>query len=214
MQCSSSGYIFNFTNLVVGGHRIGPDNDGSSIKVGSAYLGANTTGGTTQSGMTINFAYDPDNAPAHTSVPAAKTANYTGGADYVAGPIRPWTEYTSYNCIGYIEGGQFKVDFREDKDASHRWGYCIDLTEQMKAQGPGTYSYSVEKSGKKCDFILVKCANNTNSCSTTSGDSGTITVTASDLANYTYHFIVKMGSTVGTPNGTITLTSWSFTKTK
>lgn len=213
MQCSSSGYIFNFTNLVVGGHRIGPDNDGSSIKVGSAYLGANTTGGTTQSGMTINFAYDSDNAPAHTSVPAAKTANYTGGADYVAGPIRPWTEYTSYNCIGYIEGGQFKVDFRTDKTVSHRWGYCIDLTEQMKAQGPGTYSYSVEKSGKKCDFILVKCANNTNSCSTTSGDSGTITVTASDLANYTYHFIVKMGSTVGTPTGTITLTSWSFTKT-
>ena len=212
MECSSSGYIFNFTNLCVGGHRIGPSNDGSSIKVGSAYLGSQTTGGTTQSGMTINFAYDADNMPAHTSVPAAKSASYTKGADYVAGPIRSWTEYTSYNCIGYISGGQFKVDFRTDKDASHRWGYCIDLTEQMKAQGPGTYSYSVSTSGKGTSGVLVTCANNSNSCSTSSGKSGTITVTASDLANKTYHFIVKCSSNVS--SGTITLTDWAFTKTK
>lgn len=212
MECSSSGYIFNFTNLVVGGHRIGPSNDGSSIKVGSAYLGSNTTGGTTQSGMTINFAYDSTDTPAHTSVPAAKTANYTGGAAYVAGPIRPWTEYTSYNCIGYISGGNFMVNFRTDKSASHRWGYSIDLTEQMKAQGPGTYSYSVSTSGVSTSGVLVTCANNSNSCSTSSGKSGTITVTASDLANKTYHFIVKASS--NTSSGTITLTGWSFTKTK
>ena len=211
MESGSTGYIFNFTNLYVGGHRIGPDNDGSSIKVSSAYHGANTTGGNTTSGMTLNFAYDSTDTPAHTSVPADGTANYTGGADYVAGPIRPWTEYTSYNCIGYIEGGNFKVDFRTDKSASHRWGYSIDLTEQMKSQGPGTYSYSVSTSGVSTSGVLVKCANNSNSCTTTSGKSGSITVTASDLANYTYHFIVKASS--NTSSGTITLTSWTFTKT-
>ncbi|MBE6530459.1 MAG: hypothetical protein E7680_07715, partial [Ruminococcaceae bacterium] len=88
MESGSSGYIFNFTNLYVGGHRIGPDNDGSSIKVGSAYHGANTTGGNTTSGMTLNFAYDSSNVPAHTAVPENGTANYTAGAAYVAGPIR------------------------------------------------------------------------------------------------------------------------------
>ena len=210
MESSSTGYIFNFTNLYVGGHRIGPDNDGSSIKVGSANLGAKTTGGTTQSGMTINFAYDGDNYPAHTAVPAAKSANYTGGADYVAGPIRPWTEYTSYNCIGYYEGGQYKVAFRTDKSSSSRWGYVINLTERMKSTGAGTYSFTVGTDGTGSQSgILVKCANTSNSCTTTSGKSGSITVTASDLANYTYHLIVKSNST----SGSFAITSWSFTKT-
>lgn len=211
MESGSSGYIFNFTNLVVGGHRIGPSNDGSSIKIGSAYHGANTTGGSSTSGMTLNFAYDNDNYPAHTSVPTAKSANYTGGAAYVAGPIRPWTEYTSYNCIGYYEGGQYKVAFRTDKSASSRWGYVIDLTERMKAQGPGTYSYTVGTDGTGSQSgTLVKCANSSNSCTTTSGKSGTITVTASDLANYTYHLIAKSNST----SGSFAITSWTFTKTK
>ncbi|MBE6530436.1 MAG: hypothetical protein E7680_07575, partial [Ruminococcaceae bacterium] len=88
MESGSSGYIFNFTNLYVGGHRIGPDNDGSSIKIGSAYHGSKTTGGNTTSGMTLNFAYDSSNVPAHTAVPENGTANYTAGAAYVAGPIR------------------------------------------------------------------------------------------------------------------------------
>ena len=210
LQCSSEGYIINFTNLCVGGHRIGPDNDGSSIKVGSAYLGANTTGGTTQSGMTVNFAYDSTDMPAHTSVPAAKTANYTEGADYVAGPIRPWSRYTSYNCFGYIEGGQFKVKFNTDETISHRWGYTLDLTEQLKTTGAGTYTYKCTTDGVTTSCLLLKCANNSNSVTTVSSNkAGQFTVTASDLANYTFHVVVKSSSN---STGNFTLTEWKLTK--
>ena len=149
--------------------------------------------------------------PAHTSIPAAKTANYTSGAAYVAGPVRSWSRYTSYNCFGYIEGGLFKVKFNTDETISHRWGYSIDLTEQMKSTGAGTYSYSCSTSGISTSGVLVTCANNSNSVTTTSGKSGSITVTASDLANYTYHFIVKASSN---STGNFTLTDWTWNKTK
>ena len=205
MTCSSSGYTFNFTNLCVGGHRIGPSNDGSSIKVGSAYLGADTNGGTTQSGMTINFAYDSTNMPAHTSVPANKSANYTGGADYVAGPIKPWTRYISYHCDGYIENGQTKVT---TSSSSSEWGLSLDLTNYLKAHGAGNYTYSAGTSGKTTRFYLIKCANNGNAPSTVrTSSSSNFTVTESDLANYTYQVILKISSTT---SGTITLTGWSI----
>ena len=221
MYCSSSGYIINFTNLCVGGHRIGPDNDGSSIKVGSAYLGDNTTGGTTQSGMTINFAYDSNDMPVRTSIPGGfydkgktivdtrtQTVNYTGGANYVVGPIRSWSRYISYHCTGYIEGGQFKVT--RSGNNTKGWGYSLELTEQLKSTGAGTYQYNCSTSGVTAQLKLLKCANNGNVFTVIgTNKAGTFTVTADDLANYTFHVVVKPASS---SSGTITLTGWTLTK--
>lgn len=204
LSSSSSGYVINFTNLYVGGYLIGPDGS-NGIKVGGSTIGNNAAYGSTINNMTITFAHDSTNEPKNTTAPTSTTANYTGGADYVAGPIRDWTRYTSYNCKGYYEGGKYKVT---TSNSSSRWGYTINLTERMKSQGTGTYSYSVSTTGTSASVTLIKSQNGTNSVSYPSGSS--ITVTASDLANYTYYLLVKV-STTG--SGTITINSWSFTKT-
>ena len=206
LSSSSSGYVINFTNLYVGGSLIGPDGS-NGIKVGSTTIGNNSAYGSTIGNMTITFAHDSSDEPDLTTIPANGTASYTGGADYVAGPIRDWTRYTSYNCKGYYESSKYKVT---TSNSSSRWGYTLNLTERMKAQGAGTYSYSVSTSGTGATGYLIKVANNSNSVSTTSGKSGSITVTASDLANYTYYLLVKVSSTT---SGTITIDSWSFSKT-
>ena len=196
MECGSSGYIFNFTNLCVGGHRIGPDNDGSSIKVGSAYHGANTTGGNTTSGMTLNFAYDSTDMPAHTSVPANKTAEYTGGADYVAGPIRGWTEAKSYDCnVKWNGGTSYTVS---ETDDTGKWGFSLDLTEIMRTYGAGTYSVTIDLS-KAMTMYLIKCGNTTNAFTkTTYGGKASrtisVTVTAEDIRDNTYHILIYAGS--------------------
>ena len=205
LSSSSSGYVLNFTNLYVGGYLIGPGGS-NGIKVGSTTIGNNSAYGSTIGNMTITFAHDSSDEPVLTSIPANGTANYTAGADYVAGPIRDWTRYTSYNCTGYYESSKYKVT---TSNSSARWGYTINLTERMKDQGAGTYSYSVSTSGTGSSGILIKAANNSNSVTTKSGKSGSITVSASDLANYTYYFLVKVSSTT---SGTITIDSWSFSK--
>ena len=205
LSSDSTGYVINFTNLYVGGNLIGPGGS-NGIKVGGSTIGNNSAYGSTINNMTISFAHDSSNEPKNTTAPTSTTANYTSGASYVAGPIRDWTRYTSYNCKGYYEGSKFKVT---TSNSSSRWGYTINLTEQMKKDGAGTYSYSVTTSGTGASGLLIKSQNGTNSVTTTSGKSGSITVTADDLAKYTYYFLVKVSIT---GSGTITIDSWSFGK--
>ena len=197
MECSSSGYTINFKNLYVGGHRIGPDNDGSSIKVGSAYLGGNTTGGTSTSGMTVNFAYDASNKPAHSSIPTAKTANYTYTGSTVTGPTRDWTRYQSYKCVIHKGGANsYTATYTENADSA-TWGISKDITSYVRQNGTGSYSFSFTTNAKVYVYV-VKCSATGNTTSTLvstsySAGSRSCSFSVNDLTA-TYQIVVKSSS--------------------
>lgn len=213
LDCSSSGYTLNFTNLYVGGHRIGPDNDGSSIKVGSYYLGANSTGGTTVSGMTVNFDYNASNKPAHTSIPTAKTANYTYTGSAVYGPTRDWTRYSSYKCVIHKgSASSYTATYTENADST-AWGISKDITNYVRQKGTGSYSFSFTTNASVTVYV-VKCSATNGTTSTLvnksySSGSRSCTFSITDLTAE-YQIVIKSNSS--SDNASFTITNPSVSK--
>ena len=203
---SSSGYVLNLTNLYMGGQQVNGTNSlmgNNSNYYSSAYP--------TSNGITINFAVNGANLPAHTSVPVAQTANYTGGADVVAGPVRDWTRYQSYKCKVAKSGNAYTVTDSTGGESS-QWGLSYNLTEYVKANGTGTYTVTFN-TNKSVDWYVVKTSNTTGDTTkmqSGSASSKTITITVNNVQDYTYQIVLKAPST---STGSFTLNSSSFSKT-
>ena len=199
---TSSGYVLNFTNLCVGGHRIGPDNDGSSVRVNdSGYLGANSVGGETVAGMTIHFAKDSGDYPAHTAIPAASTANYSYTGAAYTGVERDWTRYQSYKCYLTKSGNAYTVTSTQSESTA--WGISKDITDYIRANGTGSYTVTLGNISKGVTIYVVKCsANNgtttqaaTLSCAV-AGSNKTANFTVDDV-NAVWQVVVRSNATSG-----------------
>lgn len=193
---NSSGYVLNFTNLYVGGNYVSGNNQtGAVLKVNSSgYAGTNPG-----YNVTCSFAKDDSNKPAHTSVPANKTANYTGGSNYVAGPIDTlkWTRYRSYACDVKYSGGTYTVT-KATSNNTDDWGLSCNLTEFARANGTGTYNVTYRAS-VKTRYYIVKCAKNSNvftnvssNVSVSANTTKTIGVSVTDVENYNWYVIVTL----------------------
>ena len=189
---SSSGYVLNLTNVYMGGQ---PLNGTNSLKGSSSNYYSSSY--PTSNGVTVNFATDGGNLPAHTSVPAAQTANYTGGAAFVAGPIDGWTRYQSYKCKVNYSGGKYTVTDSTSGESS-QWGLSYNLTEKIKDGGAGTYTITFN-TNKSVDWYLVRTSNadgTTTTLQNGSNSSKTITLNV-DSGNpglYTYQLVLKAPS--------------------
>lgn len=193
---NSSGYVLNFTNLYIGGNYVsGNRQTGAVLKVNDNPYYA----GTSARNVVCSFTYDEYHLPAHTDIPENKIANYTGAADYVAGPVDAlkWTRHKSFACITKYSGGVYTA-IKTSDSSSNDWGFALNLTEYAKQNGTGTYTVTFKPSAN-VRYHVVKASVNSgttdcsagNNVSVSAGTLQTISVNVTDVVNYNWLVIVR-----------------------
>lgn len=192
---NSAGYVLNFTNLYIGGSYIsGNRQTGAAIKVNDSLYDAGTAGA-----IVCSFARDEAHLPAHTDVPANQTANYTGAAEVVAGPVDAlqWTRHKSFACVTKYSGGVYTA-VKTSASSGNDWGFVLNLTEYAKQNGAGTYKitfqpsanvkYHVVKASVKSGAVDCTAGNNV---SVRAGTLQTVSVSVTDVVNYNWFVVVR-----------------------
>lgn len=212
-----TNFVLDLTNLYMGGHLV--DGVNAYLKGNNEYSPGNynyySTSYPESNGVAIDFKIDYGNLPAHTSVPTAQTANYTGAASYTPSTIRnDWNRYVSYNCTAIKQSnGKYEVNIKSGKEGTHEWGISYNLTEYFRLNGPGTYSFSYS-TNKSVKWYEVATSNVNGTSANVNGSAASktivITVTAETIKDYTWQIVLKA------PNGntnSFILNSYSIVKT-